>query len=255
MLKLTPSRIREYQACPLQYRLKYVDGFASSALAASPALSFGNSLHSALEQLHRHGSARVTADDIPALLRKHWKGEGYANPTQEGEQFAVGVEALQKYLVNFGAVSGAVLGLELFLSSKVALGGLQFELVCRADRVEMLPDGRLEVLDYKTNADGQLPSAESLTTDLATFVYYLLARVSYSQFTQVKVSQLNLLSLVKVCVEYSETQRAENKAGLLKLVQDIEASRFEPRPGVYCRWCSVREHCPAVNAVVTLESL
>lgn len=74
MLKLTPSRIREYQSCPLQYRLKYVDGFKSTVSAASPALSFGNSLHATLEELHRYGSARVTAEGIPVLLRKHWKG-------------------------------------------------------------------------------------------------------------------------------------------------------------------------------------
>lgn len=255
MLKLTPSRIREYQACPLQYRLKYVDGFTTTIPATSPALFFGNSLHAALEVLHRYGSTRVFAEDIPALLRKHWKGEGYASLQQEAEQFALGVASLEKYVAAFGTVSGAILGLEIFLSRTVTQGELRFELVCRADRVELLPDGRLEVLDYKTNADGQLPSADSLTNDIATFVYYLLARISYPQYPQVIVSQLNLLSLTKVCIEYTDAQRTENKAGLLKLVQDVEANHFEPRPGVYCRWCSVREHCPAVNVIVALESL
>jgi|SRR3990172_5459737 len=255
MLKLTPSRIREYQACPFQYRLKYVDGFTSAAPAASPALSFGNSLHAALEALHQYGSTRVTAEDIPALLRKHWKGEGYASPEQEAEQFALGVVSLEKYVAAFGSVPGAILGLEIFLSRNIAQGELRFELVCRADRVELLPDGRLEVLDYKTNADGQLPSPESLTADIATFVYYILARISYPQYPQVIVSQLNVLSLTKVCVEYTDAQRTENKAGLLTLVQNIKANHFEPRPGVYCRWCSVREHCPAVNVIVALESL
>jgi len=66
---------------------------------------------------------------------------------------------------------------------------------------------------------------------------------------------LNVLSLTKVCVEYTDAQRTENKAGLLTLVQNIKANHFEPRPGVYCRWCSVREHCPAVNVIVALESL
>ncbi len=255
MLKLTPSRIREYKACQLQYRLKYVDGFAPAAPAASPALSFGNSLHAALEELHRYGSARVAAEDIPALLRKHWKGDGYGSPAQEAEQFALAVESLRKYLAEFGTVSGAILGLEIFLSRTIAQDELRFELVCRADRVELLPDGRLEVLDYKTNADGQLPLPESLAADIATFVYYLLARIHYPQYPHVVVSQLNLLNLAKVCVEYTDAQRAENKAGLLKLVQDIEAGRFEPRPGIHCRWCSVREHCPAVNIVAALESL
>lgn len=255
MIKLTPSRIREYQACPLQYRLKYIDGFNANAPSNSPALSFGNSLHGALEELHRVGSARVHAEEIPDLRHKHWKNEGYANPAQEAEQYVVGVTVLQKYLAAYGVVSGSVLGLELFLSSKVTLGDMQFELVCRADRIEMLPDGRLELLDYKTNADGQLPSTPSLVTDLATFIYYLLARISYSQFSHVIVSQLNLISLAKVGVEYSEAQRTENKAGLLQLVHDIEAGHFQARPGPHCRWCSVRDHCPTVNTVIALESL
>jgi RecB family exonuclease len=254
-LKLTPSRLRDYQTCPLQYRLKHVDRLASSATVHSPALSFGNSLHAALQTLHQDGSAYVEAHEIPLLLRQLWKAEGYTSREQEETQFQLGVTALQNYLRKFGEVSGIILGTELYLSRLIAHDDLRFELACRADRIELHPDAALEILDYKTNADGDVPSAEFLLNDLPTFIYYLLARIVYPKYPRVTVAQLNLIRLNKVTVEYSDSQRSANKVALLNIVRQIEEENFEPHNGAHCAWCAVRAHCPEVNTLINLESL
>ena len=172
-IKLTPSRLRDYLACPLQYRLKHLDGFASATIARSPALAFGSSLHAALQTLHQDGSAQIEAHEIPILLRQHWKSGGYTNPEQEEAQFQLGITTLRNYIDKFSEVPGVILGTELYLSRLIAHEGLRFELGCRADRLELHLDGTLEVLDYKTSANGEVPSEESLLNDTATFIYYL----------------------------------------------------------------------------------
>jgi RecB family exonuclease len=115
--------------------------------------------------------------------------------------------------------------------------------------------GVLEVLDYKTNASGRLPTAESLTEDLPTFLYYLLTRICYPEHKAVRVSQLNVLTLAKVEVEYDEARVAANKRSFIAQARAFATSAFDPAPSEACAWCSVQDRCPALNREVDFDSL
>ncbi len=78
--------------------------------------------------------------------------------------------------------------------------------------------------------------------DVVTIDNYLLTRIAYPKYPRVTVSQLNLISLNKVTVEYTDTQRAANKDALLNIVRAIEAENFETRLGAHCAWCAMRPH-------------
>lgn len=252
MIKLTPSRVRECQACPLQFKLKYLDALGPKDIEQSPAFSFGCSIHAALDVYHRpeHLQKQETPED---LLRRSWKSAGYADAQQEAQYFSKGVGALAGYLRTMGTPSGKILGTETFFSRVVNLDGHRFELGCKADRVELLPDGALEILDYKTNGNGEILSADALATDLPTFIYYALARLSYPKYPRTVVSQLNVLTLSKTVVDYTADQVIENKQALANLVAEIEAGQFEPRPNGHCAWCCVRSYCPFYGPEVALD--
>jgi putative RecB family exonuclease len=252
MVKLTPSRVREYQACPLQFKLKYLDALGPKDIEQSPAFAFGCSMHAALDAFHRSG--RSPKQFTPeALLRRNWKSAGYADAQQEEQYFAKGVDALTRYREALGTPRGKILGTETFFSRVVSLDGHRFELGCKADRVELLPDGALEILDYKTNGNGEILSADTLAADLPTFIYYALARLSYPQHPRVVVSQLNVLTFSKTVVDYAADQIAENKRALANLVTEIETGQFEPRPNGHCVWCCVRNYCPFFGPEVILD--
>jgi putative RecB family exonuclease len=150
---------------------------------------------------------------------------------------------------------GRIIGTELYLSRVIRLEDVRIRLGCKVDRLELHPDGVLEALDYKTNSNGQVPTPEFLAADLATFIYYVLVRICYPESTCVIVSQLNVLTLAKVEVDYDSTKLATHKKALVRLVRAIESGDFEPRPGGVCSWCRVRNHCPASGADVDLDSL
>ncbi len=254
MIKVTPSRIREYQACPLQYKNLYVEKLGPKGMVASPAYSFGSSIHAALDELHRpYGSLKQLTPE--SLLRRYWKTEGYANRQQEDQYFAKGVDALTNYFQIMSTPCGKILGTEIFFSRVINLNGCRFELGCKADRVELLPQGMLEILDYKTNANGEILSANALAADLPTFIYYALARLCYPQHPRVVVSQLNVLTLSKSVVDYTAGQVAENKIALANLVAEIDAGQFEARPNGHCAWCCVRSYCPYFGPDVVFDEL
>ena len=250
--KITPSRLRDYLLCQRLYQARHLEG-RQAQTASTPALAFGNSLHAALEALHRSEAPIPPALLPAALLRRHWRSEGYASPEQEAEQFAVGVEALARYSQTRLPLAGRVLSTELYLSRMIVQDGLRFELSGRIDRLTLLPDGTLEVLDYKTNHDGQVPA--ELALDLPTFIYYVLARMAYPDYLPVVVAQLNLLSLQETRADYSADRRAMLKGDLLMVAAEMEFRHYPPHPGTHCAWCPVKDTCPAYGTENSLDSV
>lgn len=141
------------------------------------------------------------------------------------------------------------------MSRVINLKNLRIKLGCKADRVILRKDGALEVLDYKTNMSGRLPTAESLASDLPNFLYYLLARICYPDHQNIRVSQLNVLTLVKVEVEYDQAQIVSNKKKLVEQICSFASSEFSPSPSEACAWCPVQDFCPLFNKEIDFDSI
>lgn len=252
MLSLTPTKLRDFITCPQQYKLRHVDRVCAEMNPAP--LAFGRSLHAALEEFHRNHDCSKTADP-DRLLRRYWEAGAYADERESEAHFVKGLDALRRYLDSPLASAKKVLGTEVFMARVVNLRGLQIRLGCKADRVGLCPDGALEITDYKTNASGRLPTRESLLDDLPTFLYYMLARISYPQYDRVRVTFLNLLTLATVSVEYDAGRVAANKQALLTHIRTFSSGAFGPRPGEACAWCPVQDQCPTFSQEVDFDSL
>lgn len=252
VLSITPTKLRDFLACPQQYKLRHVDRIRAELNPA--ALSFGRSLHAALEEWHKGGCAGGPADS-DRLLRRHWEKNAYVNGEESESNFVRGREALRRYLETYSAPAEQTLGTEVFMSHVFNVRGLQVRFGCKADRVGLRADGSLEVTDYKTNASGRLPTQESLLEDLPTFLYYVLARITYPQHERVRITFLNLLNLAAVSVAYDTGRVAANKQALLAHIRSFAAGEFAPRPGEACAWCPVQEHCPAFSHEIDFDSL
>lgn len=251
MLSLTPTKLRDYLVCPQLYKLRHIDRVEAGTTSA--ALAFGRSMHAALEELHK-----FEVDSLPApehLLGRYWDVGGYADNNESEVYFTRGCDALRRYMNTQLASTGRLLGTEVFMSYVVNMKGLRVKLGCKADRMAIDECGVLEVLDYKTNASGRLPTAESLTKDLPTFLYYILTRICYPEHKAVRVSQLNVLTLAKVEVEYDEAQITTNKKSFIAYARAFATSAFEPVPSEACAWCSVQDRCPALTKEVDFDSL
>lgn len=252
MLSLTPTKLRDFLTCPQQYKLRHVDR-VNADMNPAP-LSFGRSLHAALEEFHKADGGSEPADP-DRLLRRHWEVSAYADERESEAHFVKGRDALRLYLNSLPASVEQVLGTEVFMAHVVNLRGLQIRLGCKADRVGLRPDDVLEITDYKTNASGRLPTHESLLTDLPTFLYYVLARISYPTYHRVRVSFLNLLNLATVSIEYDADQVTANKRELKEHILAFASGKFEPRPCEACAWCPVQDHCPIIGKEIDFDSI
>lgn len=253
MLSVTPTKLSDYLTCPLKFKLKHIEksgGFSSSA-----AFSFGTSMHRALEELHKGESLPSALVESEKLLNRFWDKAAYPTGEEERSYFIKGCQALESYYETAKNAHNKTLGTEVYMSFVVDFKGLKIRLGCKADRLALNADNVLEIIDYKTNRSGRVPTAEFLRTDLPTFLYYFLTRLSYPQYPNLKVSFLNVLTMAKVSVEYEKSLVDENKQALWKCLKIIADGGYLPRASESCCWCDFQDNCPAANKIADFRTI
>ena len=245
MISLTPTGLRDYLICPHLYEAKHLR--RAVRFADSPAAAFGRSIHKVLEDLHRPADTTYSppcAAEVDALLVRHWDARCY-DPTESAAYFASARDALLRYTDAVGVGRrDETLGVEVYMRRIFASDDLRVRLGCKADRIGVRDGRTLVVEDYKTSASGKVPTRESLACDLPTFLYYVLARVTYPEYDEVVITFVNVLSLARVEIVYDTELVTLNKNRLRECFTQVATRHFAPRRCEACAWCEASGTCP-----------
>ena len=115
----------------------------------------------------------------------------------------------------------------------------------RVDRVDRLPGGGYELIDYKT---GERKSEADLERDLQLSLYRIAAREAW-QIEAASGSYYYVLDAEKVAApsEPDDAERVERT--VLSVGEGVLGQDFEPRPSPsVCGWCDYRLICPAAES-------
>ena len=114
----------------------------------------------------------------------------------------------------------------------------------RVDRVDRLPDGTHELIDYKT---GKPKTPSDLRQDIQLSVYQMGAREAWGLETSAQ-SYYYVLDNEKVPVEHSEEELDRVRGTVGRSPTGIMRHQFEPRPAPeLCSFCDYRIVCPAAE--------
>lgn len=245
---LTPSKIDRFTHCPLAFRLSYLDKIPEPSSLAQVR---GTLVHKALELLFQLNAAPDrTAARAQGALESAWEMVGITHEARSLELDEAGARQLlqqagtllDKYLSMEDPTRVEPLGLELDLRSDidgVAVRGI-------IDRLDLLEDGALVVVDYKT---GRAPRVEQSQSRLAgvQFYAYLCEQVYGRRPHEVRL--LYLGDQVVVASTPSEQSMRALRQKVLALwtaiVRACDSSDFRPRPSALCSSCSYKSFCPA----------
>lgn len=238
-MKLSYSQISTYQNCPLQYRFRYVEDRPSLPGAS---LSFGKSVHAALEWLYSEPTLMLpSCEQLVEHLEQCWISEGFSSSEEEARYFYQARAALELYYRNHVLARPDDFRLPAALEYKFRVDLGFCDLTGVIDRLDRLPSGRFEVIDYKTNR--RLPPARRLAEDLQLPLYHMAAE----RLWEVEVERVSFHYLLLdhrhsmlVTAERIETALAEVErvAGL------IARGEFDPCRNNLCPWCDYLEDCP-----------
>lgn len=162
-LHLSASRLVAYRECPLAYQFGYHWRLGERE---GPALTIGSVLHAVLEDYHRPGSSLPrTREALQERLDHHFDESAFPYRPIAKQARRVLSEMIDKYYARYGQ-SGSVQAVEIgfaFAFGPHRISGY-------VDRVDRLPNGKLELIDYKT---GQAMSKADAENDLQLALYDL----------------------------------------------------------------------------------
>lgn len=253
LLSITPSKLSDYLTCAYKFKLKHIEKTGKNS--SSNALTFGISIHSALQKIHNANTFPNNEARVREILRQNWNSSAFGTEDEESDYFSKGCTALENYCKAQIVCDEETLGTEVFMSFIVNHNNQKIRLGCKADRLALLPDKTLLIIDYKTNASGKLPTQEFLTGDLSTFLYYVLTRISYPQYPNLKIKFLNVLTMADVVIEYDRAQIDVNKKALWECLKNLPSEEFLPRATEACAWCDFQDQCPLTNKIIDFSSI
>lgn len=236
---LSYSQIETFRVCPLHYKLKYIYKIPTPQLAAQ---SFGTSMHLALKDFYASEKDKSLKNFL-RLLKQDWISDGYQTKTHEEKMFKKGLMYLTDYYKNqFDPKTKSVMFEQVFtlpINPSLRIGG-------KIDRVDLLPDGKIEIIDYKTGAN--IPTQREIDKDLQ-MTFYALAATSLTEFPfGKKPEEIKLTFYYFDSGKYISTVRTKEdldkaKLEIIKYRDEIEHSNFTCSGSILCNNCEYKLLC------------
>jgi DNA helicase-2/ATP-dependent DNA helicase PcrA len=175
------------------------------------------------------------------LFEAAWRRAGFGSSDDELQYRDRAVAALSRYRERHARSDASPVWLER--SFAFAIGPHQLR--GRIDRVDRLPGGGYELIDYKT---GQAKAQPELAADVQLALYRLGAKEAWRIEADV-ASYWYVLDDERVPVTAAADDAERVERTVLEAGEGITGQDFEPRPSYeICSWCDYRLICPASEA-------
>jgi DNA helicase-2/ATP-dependent DNA helicase PcrA len=232
---LSASDIETYRLCPLKYKFARV-----FRIPEEPTINqrFGIAVHQVLERFHVQGGGSL--EDLMHLFEVAWRRNGFGHSADELQFREKAVAALARYWELDSEREGEPVWFERGFAFKL---GEHF-VRGRVDRIDRLPDGSYELIDYKT---GWPKTEQQLREDVQLSLYQMGAREAWGLPGSAQ-SYYYVLENEKVPVEHTEDELERVRTTVNGIADGIMAQEFEPKPRPdICAACDYRIICPAAE--------
>jgi putative RecB family exonuclease len=247
---LSPSRAGDFTTCPLLYRFRVIDRLPEPA---DPVMVRGSLVHAVLENLFLREAGERTLDAAAGMLPEQWE-QLRAEDERLSELFTAEQAADEAtWLASCRDLLNTYFSMEdprylepaareervAFTNDQgVSLGGI-------IDRVDVAPDGRIRIVDYKT---GKSPNPRYQDQALFQMKFYALVvwRTRGVIPTLLQLMYLGDGQFLRYEPTESDLLATERKLAALweAIERAIEQRNFPPRKSGLCNWCAHQAHCP-----------
>ncbi len=255
------SQIQKYEKCPYQYKLSNILRLPKQG---SPSFSFGSTMHCTLERFYKRlteinrvnqdtlfnrpnaeksdsSSIKVPAlEELFSIYEECWIKEWYKSQKQREEYYEKGRTILSEFYKSHENKWTLPVALETEFTVRID-GNL---LRGRIDRIDKMPDGRLEIVDYKTGQGKDKITGE----DKEQLLIYQIAIKQLPEFKN--IGEAGLLTYYyldennKVSFLGSDKEISKLEKNISEILSRIKSLDFNPKPEKFiCGHCDFRDIC------------
>jgi len=238
---LSHSQLETFNTCPLQYKYRYI---LKIPAPPSAALTFGDTMHKSIKTFYEliKSGQKPALDLLLQSLNDNWSSMGFGTKEYENKMKNHGIKLLKEFYEK--GYSPDMIPGDMEISFKVRINP-HLVLGGKIDRIDNLPDGKIEIIDYKT---GKAPKERNPGNDPQLTVYALAAcdpGIYGKRPEDVIVSFYFFEGNQKVSGTRTKDQLDEAKNDMAERAREIQISDMSPKPGKICDFCEYRLLCEA----------
>jgi RecB family exonuclease len=244
-VRLSFSRVDSYTTCPRRFRYAYVDRLPG---VPSPHLSFGTSIHNALEAFYdRKLPDCPTEEELLGFLYESWDTSGFGDVSRERqlEFYRHAQDVLRRFHRRAAPTYRLPAATEAWFELPI---GYEAVVVGSIDRVDIDDEGRLHVIDYKTNR--KVKDRARVAGSLQLAIYALACRHLFGSLPATVALDF-VVPGVTVTVAIDDIDLDGARETVLDTAARIRAEEYQPTPNRLCDWCDFQAICPAWEGDVT----
>lgn len=255
------SQIKSYRTCPYQYKLAHI---LKIPTRGSASFSFGQSMHATLQKFYErlkelnqatqtslfalptvvepsaNGVKAPSLDELLALYEESWIEDWYKTKAQREEYYKLGKDILRAFYNTEKDHWTIPVSLEGWFKIKVG----EYLLHGRIDRIDQLPDGGLEIIDYKTGQGKEKVEGD----DKDQLLIYQIAINKLPEYKVVgapkRLTYFYLNDNTKISFLGDQKEIEKLKEKVVSTIDQINSRDFTATPSPHvCRNCDFRDIC------------
>ncbi len=253
------SQLAAFSNCPYQYKLAFI---VRVPIFGKAVFSYGKSMHKTLEEFfkltfNRQGSCQtdlfvndnkqkfsnkkisdlVSFSELIELLEGCWIDEWYDSKENKEKYYKQAKQSLKNFYEEIKDHKMQTEAVEKPFNLKIG----NYTVKGIIDRVDRLPDGKINIVDYKT---GKSKEREKLSPEnkMQLLIYQIAAEEVFKE----KVNCLQYYYLDdNSTVEFlgEEKDKEKIKKDIFDKIEKINNSKFAATPGWVCKFCDFRNIC------------
>lgn len=264
------SKLELFEKCPKAFHFSYLDPIYSkmkSKLRKEPAYiwpfqTLGKSVHDAITLFEHLEKEDKNLQDLKDQLKNSWRSEamgqklpplgkwgGFKTLEEEREVYKKALELLSNFyktydskkVIKYLPTKDLLRSIEDYKSLRQPISE-DYDISGKFDLIQVLADGNLEVVDFKTSKDEKY-------NNFQLRFYKLLAELNFK--TPVSKASFYYLRTASIReFELKDEDIKEIKDEVLDKINKISITKdFEPNTSKLCQYCIFQSFCPAYKKV------
>jgi len=249
------SQLAAFEKCPLQYKFNFI---LKIPVKGKSVFSFGKTMHGVFHDFLKLSSeeqflqqdnlfdkkenkkSKLSFKTLEDLYEKNWIDEWYDSKKNKEEYYKKGKEIIKDFWQKFEKNPPNILkingqpALELPFNLKIN-GNTFFGVI---DRIDDSPDG-ITIIDYKT---GESKDKLEANAKEQLLIYQIAAQevlhLKPQKLAYFYVNNGKMMSFLGI-----EKELNDQKEKIIKEIEQIKNSEFNPTPGWQCQYCDFKDIC------------
>lgn len=236
-MRISYSAFDTFNRCPLKYKLGYIDRIK---VPQKPELFFGGLIHEVVQLALKRDPIMPSVDELIGHFERRWRPDVFSSDNEAKQYFDFGQNMIRTFHSSHKPGLRNIVATEkrfyIPLNDKHVLNGV-------IDRVDKLPVGIFEVIDYKTSKS--LPTQNDVDRDKQLCIYNFAVENLWPEAKDVRLT----LYFLKFGQQITTTRRTDEvesiKNEIIQTADKIEKNTdWAPKQNPLCNWCEYGNLCP-----------